>query len=131
MANPLTRQALLARIGVQLNLQKFWQSKVEAAQNEHLLQKILPSSVIQRLKFGKSCISDELDQVSVLFSDIKGFTSLAASIDTVELIDILDTLFSSFDSLTDKYGVYKIETIGKPLLSAIAAAGSLSAVHHV
>lgn len=112
MCNPITRQALLARIGVQLNLQNFWHAKVEAAQNEHLLQKILPHNVIERLKDGQTCISDELDEVSILFSDIKGFTNLAASINTVQLIDLLDSLFGTFDTLTDKHGVYKVETIG-------------------
>ena len=51
-------------------------------------------------------------QVTILFSDIVNFTTLAASISTEELILMLNKLFSAFDEVCDCHGITKVETIG-------------------
>ena len=51
-------------------------------------------------------------EVSVLFSDVVGFTKLSARISATELVNMLNLVFSAFDGLTDKYGLEKIKTIG-------------------
>ncbi|GIM02177.1 hypothetical protein Vretimale_7086, partial [Volvox reticuliferus] len=50
--------------------------------------------------------------ISVLFADIRGFTDMSRQVDPVAVMDFLNQLFTLFDSLTDMYGVYKVETIG-------------------
>ncbi|EKX47706.1 hypothetical protein GUITHDRAFT_69510, partial [Guillardia theta CCMP2712] len=75
---------------------------------------MLPHHVIQKLKVG-TCnlpITERHQQVSILFSDIVGYTSMAASIETEKLIEMLSKMFNSFDELCDKHGCYKVETIG-------------------
>jgi guanylate cyclase len=47
-----------------------------------------------------------------LFADIVGFTPMTADLVPSEVVDLLNSIFSYFDSLTDKYGVEKIKTIG-------------------
>ena len=103
---------LIARIAAQLSTLRFWRSKLDAQKNEQLLHEILPGSVIQRLNEGPRLIYDEHAEVSIVFTDIVGFTDLASSVPTRDLIEMLDKLFNTFDTLSDKHGVYKVETIG-------------------
>lgn len=51
-------------------------------------------------------------QTSILFSDIVGFTVLASSLSTKDVVMLLNELFSIFDNLVDMHGIYKVETIG-------------------
>lgn len=113
LCKPYSQSNLLSRIGSQLNLLEFWHKKLEAQKFEVLVNEMLPCSVIQRLNEGQRLIFDELEEVSILFTDIVGFTELAASIPTEHLIRMLDQLFAAFDDLTSLHGVYKVETIGK------------------
>jgi adenylate cyclase len=48
----------------------------------------------------------------VLFADMVGFTKLPSEIPAIELIVKLNSIFSEFDKLTEKYGLEKIKTIG-------------------
>ena len=106
------RGCLIARIAAQLSTLRFWRSKLEAQKNERLLHEILPVSVVERLNKGPRLIYDEHQEVSIVFTDIVGFTDLASLVSTRDLIKMLDQLFNSFDFLCDKHGVYKVETIG-------------------
>ena len=109
---PLVKQNLVARIGAQLRTLHFWRGQLESRQNEILLKEMLPGHIINRLKDGERLIHDKLDEVSIVFTDIVSFTSLSSSHPTQHVIQMLDKLFSEFDKLKDKYGIYKIETIG-------------------
>ena len=109
---PLVKENLVARIGVQLRTLHFWRGQLASRQNEILLKEMLPVHIINRLKDGERLIRDKLDEVSIVFTDIVSFTTLSSSYPTQHVMQMLDTLFSEFDKLTDKYGVYKIETIG-------------------
>ena len=57
-------------------------------------------------------IADSFPEVSVLFSDVVGFTKLSARISATELVDMPNGVFSAFDRLTEKYDLEKIKTIG-------------------
>ena len=110
---PYTNMNLMCRLGAQLNLLSLWKKKIEATQHENLLKQMLPTSVISRLHEGQSLIFDELEEVSIIFSDIVGFTEVSASVRTEEVIKMLDELFATFDTLTTLHRVYKVETIGE------------------
>ena len=93
---------------------------IEAAksQSDSLLLNILPDEIAEELKrFGKS-YARKHDQVSVLFSDIKGFTSITEQLTPVKLVNQLDELFGAFDNITAKYGMEKIKTIGDAYMCA-------------
>ena len=111
---PHVPACLMARISAQLTVLHFWRSKIAAKKNDALLQEILPRSVIERIgpSGSRQLIYDEHKEVSIVFTDIVGFTELSSSADTRAVIKLLDTLFNAFDSLTQKHGVYKVETIG-------------------
>uniref|UniRef100_A0A061R1S9 Guanylate cyclase soluble subunit beta n=1 Tax=Tetraselmis sp. GSL018 TaxID=582737 RepID=A0A061R1S9_9CHLO len=129
IAKPFTEEELLARIRVQLHMLEFWQAKVRLARDSKLLKEILPSTVIDRLHGGERRIADSLDDVTVLFSDIVGFTDLAGSVPTTAVVEMLDKLFRKFDELTEAHCVYKVETIGDAYM-VVAGLDAGSRVNH-
>ncbi len=88
------------------------------AQSDSLLLNILPDEIAEELKkFGKS-YARKHSQVSVLFSDIKGFSSIAETLTPVKLVTQLDEVFGAFDNIIAKYGMEKIKTIGDAYMCA-------------
>ena len=87
-------------------------------QTERLLLNILPLPIAERLKQDPSAIAEQFDEVSILFADIVGFTPLSARVKPTQLVNLLNEIFSSFDSLTEKHGLEKIKTIGDAYMVA-------------
>jgi class 3 adenylate cyclase len=90
----------------------------ERAESERLLLNILPAPIAERLKTDSGVIADRFDSVSVLFSDIVGFTPLAESLSPEEMVEWLNDVYSEFDSLVQKHEVEKIRTIGDGYMAA-------------
>ena len=86
--------------------------------SEALLLNILPKEIAAILKNESRTIADHYDEASVLFADMVGFTSLSAQMPPVEMVELLNEIFSFFDSLLDKYEVEKIRTIGDSYMVA-------------
>jgi len=86
--------------------------RYEQAQSERLLLNILPSSIAERLKDKEETIADYFPDVTVLFADLVGFTEIAANTEAVELVQLLNGIFSAFDALTEYHQLEKIKTIG-------------------
>jgi adenylate cyclase len=86
--------------------------------SEALLLNILPKEIAAILKNESRTIADQYDEASVLFADMVGFTPLSAKLPPVEMVELLNEIFSFFDSLLDKYGVEKIRTIGDSYMVA-------------
>jgi adenylate cyclase len=84
----------------------------EKRRSEALLLNILPETVANRLLSGERTIADYFESVSVLFADIEGFTSLSRRLKAQELVQLLNKIFSHFDSLAEVLGLEKIKTIG-------------------
>ncbi|MCA9678239.1 MAG: HAMP domain-containing protein [Myxococcales bacterium] len=84
----------------------------EKQTSERLLLNVLPAPIAERLKTGDGLIVDRFDEVSVLFADIVGFTALSSRTSPVDLVTMLDHLFSRFDALAEQHGLEKIKTIG-------------------
>lgn len=86
--------------------------EAEKIKSDQLLLNILPEEIAVELKrFGRS-YARKHNQVSVLFADVKGFTSITENMTPEELITQLDEIFRGFDHITGKYGMEKIKTIG-------------------
>lgn len=86
--------------------------------SEALLLNILPREIAAILKNESRTIADHYDEASVLFADMVGFTPLSAELAPVEMVELLNEIFSFFDSMLDKYGVEKIRTIGDSYMVA-------------
>jgi PAS domain S-box-containing protein len=85
----------------------------EQTKSERLLLNILPRTVAERLKSEQiAMIADSYSDVSILFADIVEFTSIASRISPREVVGLLNSIFSAFDALAEKYHLEKIKTIG-------------------
>lgn len=88
------------------------QLAVEQEKAENLLLNILPREIAGILKNGSKTIADSFSGASILFADLVGFTPLTAKMEPVEMVNLLNQIFSYFDSLVEKYDLEKIRTIG-------------------
>jgi class 3 adenylate cyclase len=81
-------------------------------ENEQLLLSIFPAAIAKRLKQGEKNIAESASNVTVLFSDLTGFSKLSDSLTAYEIVSILNDLVTSFDETAERYGMEKIKTIG-------------------
>lgn len=86
--------------------------QVEQLKSENLLLNILPSEIAQVLKNENRTIADQIEQASILFADVVNFTPMSASMTPTELVELLNEVYSHFDTLVEKYDLEKIKTIG-------------------
>jgi adenylate cyclase len=117
LTKPFEPLELLARVSTHLSIAKL------NRENRELLLNVFPGPIADRLKQRPEIVADAFDDVSVLFADIVGFTSLSARLTPTALIERLNLVFSGFDAIVDLHGIEKIKTIG----DAYMAAGGLVA----
>lgn len=107
----LTQVATILASNIQ-NRRLVSQLQVAWEKSESLLTNTLPPVIAQRMKEGEHTIADSRDEVTVMFADIVGFTTLSAQLSAAELVDKLDAVFTEVDALATRHGVEKIKTIG-------------------
>ncbi|KAL3316243.1 Nitrogen permease regulator 2 [Cichlidogyrus casuarinus] len=88
----------------------------EKAQN--LLYRMMPISIADLLIQKKPVPAESYESVTIYFSDIVGFTSLSAASTPFEVVQLLNNLYTTFDTITSDFDVYKVETIGDAYMVA-------------
>jgi len=99
-----------------LNAEKYLE--FEQQKSEQLLLNILPPSIALELKASGSTKPVHFESASILFTDFKGFTTIAETLSPQDLVAELDRCFSYFDSLMDRYNLEKLKTIGDSFMCA-------------
>ena len=89
----------------------------EKQRAEALLDNILPRAIAERLGRGERTVADRMDEVTVLFADLVGFTTIAAQLPAANLVADLDRIVSLFDDLAAGTSVEKIKTVGDAYLA--------------
>lgn len=70
-------------------------------------------SVASQLIRGQSVMAETYDKVTIYFSDIVGFTQLSAESTPLEVVDLLNDLYTCFDSIVGNFDVYKVRIYEK------------------
>ena len=86
--------------------------------SDDLLHNILPRAIAARLRNDATLIADSIDEVSVLFADVVGFTPLSKGMPASELIGLLNEVFSTIDGYASELGLEKIKTVGDEYMVA-------------
>ncbi len=91
---------------------------IERKKSDSLLLNILPESIADELKHHNSVVPKSYDSISILFTDMAGFTKVAEKMSPQELVGELDYYFRGFDAIIKKHKMEKIKTIGDAYMAA-------------
>lgn len=84
----------------------------EKEKSDELLLNILPVDIARELKEKGSAEAKKFESVTVLFTDFKGFSTIAEHMEADKLVAEIDHCFKEFDKIIQKYPIEKIKTIG-------------------
>lgn len=94
------------------------------ARSESLLSAIMPSSIAARLKSGAEArVADRIDNLSVMFADLVGFTGASHDQPPDQVVAYLDELVRGFEALCEEHGADKIKSIGDGCMAVAGLEG--------
>lgn len=126
LTKPVDIQDVILRVGNAVYTKRLHdQLLVEREKSDRLLRNILPDPIAERMRNGELNIADSHSDVTILVADLVGFTALTAAIDPVEIVNLLNEIFSAFDFLAEKRDLEKIKIIG----DAYMVAGGIHSHH--
>lgn len=99
-------------------LEKNKELEQQKEQVEDLLERLLPKQTANELQKRGKVRSKRFNMVTVLFSDIHGFTEIVEQMNPEQLVDELDKFFIYFDAVVEKYNIEKIKTVGDAYMCA-------------
>ena len=92
--------------------------RAEKGKVDELLYNILPRETADELKATGRAQPRRFEDVTILFTDFKGFTNTVSAMPADKLVSELNEIFNHFDDLMDRHGVQKIKTIGDAYMAA-------------
>ncbi|MDX1670838.1 MAG: two-component regulator propeller domain-containing protein, partial [Balneolaceae bacterium] len=92
--------------------------KKEKGKSEGLLYNILPREVATELKEKGTTTPRRFEEATIMFTDFKDFSAVAATLPAARLVNELNEIFQQFDAIIDRNGLEKIKTIGDAYMAA-------------
>ncbi|MBK6292604.1 MAG: tetratricopeptide repeat protein [Candidatus Kapabacteria bacterium] len=86
-----------------------------------ILNAVLPPRVASRLMAGETHIADNMNDVTIMFADIVGFTKMASSMEPEHLVILLEDLFTEMDRVCAMFGCERLKTIGDSFMAICGA----------
>lgn len=77
-----------------------------------LVHQILPPKVAEQIIAGKQVEPEAFEEVTIFFSDVEGFTTICSKVQPMEVVKMLNDLYTVMDYCTSLFPLYKVETIG-------------------
>mmetsp|Transcript_74235 Transcript_74235/g.131275 ORF Transcript_74235/g.131275 Transcript_74235/m.131275 type:complete len:1100 (-) Transcript_74235:267-3566(-) len=109
MQEHLERCANYYQRHVEKNIQEISRTK---SGSSSLLANLLPPHIVELVNQEVSPIAEPYKDVTIIFTDIKGFTAYCSKIQPMELVDLLNSMYSAFDEIILNWGLHKVEVIG-------------------
>lgn len=129
LVKPPRKEEMLSRVRNLLEVRHLnRQNQVERERYQQLLQDILPGYIVGRLRDGETDIVDDFPDVSILFADLVGFSSICARIESRIVVENLNRIFVAMDRLAEAHGIEKIKTVGDAYM-AVSGIGETEPAH--
>lgn len=87
--------------------------KQHRGRSDTLLEEVFPPHIARALRDGRKIEPEARDMVTIVFSDIVGFTTIASQLSAMAISEMLDRLYSKFDDLSRKHDVFKVRFLPK------------------
>jgi class 3 adenylate cyclase len=87
-------------------------------ENDRLLLSLMPEQVVRRYRDGEQTISQEHQDVTVIFADIIGLDEISNGLSGDELVGIVDDLMRELDSAAETLGVEPLRTVHNGYLAS-------------
>ncbi|CAM6004051.1 unnamed protein product [Sphagnum balticum] len=100
---------------------------------DHLLNQMMPPAMAAVLKAGHNVPPKLFTSATVLFTDIVRFTAMCSQSTPMDVVTLLNALFTNFDAIVTKHDAYKVETISDAYMiaSGIPTENGLKHVHEL
>ena len=87
---------------------------IEMKRTDQLLYQMIPKKIADRLRSGEPVMNlcEVVPSCTILFSDVVGFTSTCSLLTPMDVVSMLNSMYTRFDKALEKHSVYKVETIG-------------------
>jgi class 3 adenylate cyclase len=87
--------------------------------NEALILSFMPEGIADRYKHGDESITQDNDDVTVIFADIVGFEELALTLSSGDAVTKLNDLIRIFDEAAERFGVERVRTTRQSYVASV------------
>ena len=84
---------------------------VKSQLHRDLVESMIPKKAIRKLQRNQTVI-EKFNLITIFYADVVDFSGVAGSMSSVQVMDMLNDLFSELDRIAKRHGVYKVETVG-------------------